>query len=67
MNIFVITLAVDFRGTQVVSGLMLLGNVYLLAWDYDRWKGLLPRNPGERHLGTAAWGWWEPRDWDSSA
>jgi hypothetical protein len=53
VNIFVITIAVDFRGTQVVSGLMLLANVYLLAWDYDRWKGLLPRSPGPRHLAAA--------------
>jgi hypothetical protein len=53
VNIFVITIAVDFRGTQVVSGLMLLANVYLLAWDYDRWKGLLPGSPGERHLAAA--------------
>jgi hypothetical protein len=53
VNIFVITVAVDFRGTQVVSGLMLLANVYLLCWDYDRWKGLLPGNPGARHLAVA--------------
>lgn len=53
VNIFVITVAVDFRGTQLVSGLMLLANVYLLAWDYDRWKGLLPQSPGARHLAAA--------------
>lgn len=53
VNIFVITVAVDFRGTQVVTGLMLLANAYLLAWDYDRWKGLLPRSPGARHLAAA--------------
>ena len=53
VNIFVITVAVDFRGTQVVSGLMLLANMYLLAWDYDRWKGLLPKSPGPRHLAAA--------------
>jgi len=40
------------RGTQVVTGLMLLANLFLLAWDYDRWKALLPRDPGPRHLGA---------------
>jgi hypothetical protein len=54
VNIFVITLAVDFRGTQVVTALMLLANVYLLCWDYDRWKALLPHAAGPRHLGAAA-------------
>jgi len=41
-NIFAITLSVGFGGTRVITGLMLLANVYLLLWDYDRWKGLLP-------------------------
>jgi uncharacterized membrane protein YphA (DoxX/SURF4 family) len=53
LNIFVITVAVEFRGTQAVTGLMLLANLLLLAWDYDRWKSLLPRDPGPRHLGAA--------------
>jgi hypothetical protein len=54
LNIFVITVAVGFGGTQVVSGLMLLANIYLLCWDYDRWKDLLPRGVGNRHLGLAS-------------
>jgi hypothetical protein len=43
-NIFVITVSIGsgFGGTRIVTGLMLLGNVYLLLWDYDRWKGVLP-------------------------
>jgi uncharacterized membrane protein YphA (DoxX/SURF4 family) len=36
LNIFVITVSVGFQGTPFVTGLMLLGNVYLLCWDYDR-------------------------------
>ena len=51
LNIFVITVAVGFGGTAVITGLMLLGNVYLLCWEYDRWKGLLPAAAGHRHLG----------------
>jgi hypothetical protein len=46
--------AVGFGGTQVVSGLMLLANIYLLCWDYDRWKELLPGRVGNRHLGLAS-------------
>lgn len=51
VNIFVINVAVGFGGTSVVTGLMLLANVYLLCWEYDRWKALLPGRIGDRHLG----------------
>jgi hypothetical protein len=54
LNIFVITLSVGFGGTAVIAGLMLLGNIYLLCWDYDRWKDLLPRRSDGRHLGMAS-------------
>ena len=40
LNIFVITVALDFRGTPVITGLMLLANIYLLCWDYDKLKPL---------------------------
>ncbi|HXI04224.1 MAG TPA: hypothetical protein VNI57_13710 [Candidatus Saccharimonadales bacterium] len=58
LNIFVITVAFGFHGTWIVTGLMLLGSVYLLCWDYDRWKALLPgfessRGEGSRHIGAA--------------
>jgi len=63
LNIFVINVAVGFGGTAVITGLMLLANVYLLCWDYDHWKALLPGHAGRRHLdffttlglGAAAW------------
>ena len=58
LNVFFITVSYDFRGTPVVTGLMLLATVYLLAWDYDRLRGLfglaaerapeLPPEPGLR-------------------
>jgi len=38
LNIFVITVAMNFRGTPFITGAMLLANVYLLCWDYDRLK-----------------------------
>jgi hypothetical protein len=40
LNVFFITISYDFRGTPVVTGLMLLATVYLLLWDYDRVRGL---------------------------
>lgn len=41
VNIFVVTVALSFRGTPIITGLMLLAVVYLVCWDYPRWKGLL--------------------------
>jgi hypothetical protein len=54
LNIFMITVSVGFRGTVVITGLMLLANTYLLCWDYDRWRELLPRRAGDRHLGLVS-------------
>lgn len=42
LNIFVITYALAFHGTVYVTFFMLLGAVYLLLWDYPRWKTMLP-------------------------
>jgi hypothetical protein len=44
VNIFAITVAIGpaFAGTRVVTGLMLLGDLHLLCWDWDRWKNMLP-------------------------
>ncbi len=33
INIFVLVTAMQFSGTPLVAGLMVLGNVYLLVWD----------------------------------
>ncbi len=41
LNIFVITVAMQFAGTPVVTGLMLLATMLLLAWDYHRWRSVL--------------------------
>ncbi|HMB89398.1 MAG TPA: hypothetical protein VKP65_01035 [Rhodothermales bacterium] len=45
LNIWIITLSLHFRGTWVITSLMLLACVYLLCWDYDRLKGLWARRP----------------------
>ncbi|HEX7050221.1 MAG TPA: hypothetical protein VF188_08480 [Longimicrobiales bacterium] len=60
LNIFVLTYALEFGGTTVVTSLMLLACTYLLCWDYDRWKALLPgfsaprSVDASRHLGFVA-------------
>jgi len=41
LNIFVLTHATRFDGTRIVT-LMLLANLFLLVWDYDRLKYVLP-------------------------
>ena len=47
-NIFIITLSLGFRGTPVVTGLMLLAVLYLSVWDYPRARGLFTERPLER-------------------
>ena len=44
VNIFAIAVAIGpaFSGTRVVTGAMMIANVYLLCWDWDRWKHVLP-------------------------
>lgn len=42
LNICILSLAVRFDGSLFTSPLMLIANVYLLAWDYHRLKFLLP-------------------------
>lgn len=41
LNICVLTYATRFEGTRITT-FMLLANLYLLAWDYDRLKHVLP-------------------------
>lgn len=45
VNIFAITIAIgpSFAFTRVITGGMLLANLYLLAWDWDRWRHLVRR------------------------
>ena len=38
LNIFVITISYYFAATPLITGLMLLANIYLLIWDWPRLK-----------------------------
>ncbi|RAK70465.1 DoxX family protein [Hymenobacter edaphi] len=45
LNICILSLAVRFDGSLLTSPLMVLANLYLLCWYYDRLKFLLPFQP----------------------
>lgn len=42
VNIWILSFAVRFEGSYVTAPLMVLANLYLLVWHYDRIKFLLP-------------------------
>lgn len=42
LNIFILSYAVRFEGSLLTSPLMLLANIFLLCWHYDRLKFILP-------------------------
>ncbi len=41
LNIFIITVSLHFKGTWLVTCLMLLACTYLLCWDYPKWRGAI--------------------------
>jgi hypothetical protein len=41
LNITVLTTSVGFKGTPYVTNAMFLASLYLVAWDYDRWKSII--------------------------
>ena|SRR5438094_6519017 len=51
LNICVLTYATRFEGTRIAT-LMLLANLFLLVWDYERLKYILPfsRYDGDHHV-----------------
>ena len=52
LNIFLITLSMHFQGTPFITGLMLLGSVYLLLWDSERLAPLIAKpGPGREGEG----------------
>ncbi|HEX9980940.1 MAG TPA: DoxX family protein [Flavobacterium sp.] len=44
LNICILSLAVCFDGSLLSSPLMVLANLYLLCWDYDKLKFIFPFN-----------------------
>ncbi|HYG14455.1 MAG TPA: hypothetical protein VEC12_01800 [Bacteroidia bacterium] len=44
LNIYILTLSVRFEGSWVTSPLMVLANLYLLCWDYDKLKSVFKKD-----------------------
>lgn len=38
LNIFIITISYNFKGTPIVTGLMLLAATYLIVWDFSSFQ-----------------------------
>ena len=64
LNIFVLTVGFEFRGTPVVTGLMLLATTHLLVWDLDAFQPLFRRPerclaiaPPTGWIASPFWGW----------
>lgn len=43
VNIALVTIGVGFTGTPVLTVLMALASLYLVCWEYDKWRTLFPR------------------------
>ncbi|RZL13860.1 MAG: DoxX family protein, partial [Pedobacter sp.] len=46
-NIFMLSYAVRFEGSSLTSPLMVLACLYLILWNYDKIKYILPLNHGQ--------------------
>lgn len=44
LNICILTYAVRFDGSLFTAPLMVLANLYILGWHYEKWKYILPFN-----------------------
>lgn len=42
LNICILTYAVRFDGSLFTAPLMVLANLYILGWNYEKWKYILP-------------------------
>ncbi|MBK8556013.1 MAG: DoxX family protein [Lewinellaceae bacterium] len=54
LNICILSLAVGFDGSLVTSPLMVLANLYLLAWDYDKLKFILPFKYSKKEIDNSS-------------
>lgn len=46
-NILILTYATRFDGSIFTAPLMTLANLYILGWNYEKWKDVLPFNSSE--------------------
>ncbi|MDT3403380.1 DoxX family protein [Mucilaginibacter terrae] len=52
LNILILSLSVRFEGSLLSSPLMVLANLYLLCWDYDKLKYIMPYYRMPKPVGT---------------
>ncbi len=65
LNVFVITVAYEFGGTPIITGLMLLANIFLLMWDYKKLEPLFMfgnkriemHSPTHPYYNNLMWAW----------
>ncbi len=61
LNVFVITISMDFGYTSVITGLMLLANTALLVWDWNNLRVLVNLPQAEQPAGAlekqTVWAW----------
>lgn len=50
LNICILTFATRFDGSMFTAPLMTLANLYILAWNYEKWKYILPFNHLPKNL-----------------
>ena len=43
INIFLVSVALNMRGTPIITALMVVGNLFLLLWHYENYLSLLQR------------------------
>lgn len=43
VNIFLVSISLQMRGTPIITGLMLLGNLFLIVWHWEQYKPILRR------------------------
>lgn len=51
LNITVLTFATRFDGSLFTAPLMTLANLYILGWNYEKWKYILPINDVTKQKG----------------
>src|SRR5262249_25030723 len=56
-NIWLITVGIHFQGTWVLTTLMLLANLWLVAWEFDRLRPLLALRPRTTRWRESATAW----------
>ncbi len=43
MNIFLVSIALNMKGTPIITSMMVLANCFLLAWNYENYLNLLKK------------------------